>query len=832
MLDEVDLTGRVPLYVNLKEWSRSKQWTRESPPTTEDLFVFIRDYLTSSLDVFAQEFLRAYYSRMFEHGRFFLLLDSFDEIPAVLDAEESSWILEGLSAIISATLSGDTRGVVASRQFRRPRLATYSNTTFTIRPFSDLQIAHMLRKSFLFREGTLQVLFRERPELVSIVRNPLAAELLRVYLDEHEGRLPENQLALYEAYIALRLSASLRKPSTAGLSMAEIYRVGQEMAWLMFQSPGVGLEASVTELASQLGHLQIREVTSTLTAARLARVGGVGGQHFSFVHRRFFEYFLARFFITHPDLIDVSDIRRDSRARDALVLFCEVANKDVAVAIANTCWTQISTAMVANRAHEKVGSSEYLEAVHCLRFLCDAFRTRPNCLDAFRDELAAYADLAIREGMNLLETKHALEATGLLKSEDVERCVTSALSLGADWISETALRACRHLPRLGSRLTGHVGVYLGDLSSITLLRTRKELLFALGLSEAFGGLKRYCRVRILEASTVCLAAMALLVIQPLLAVFLLGVLSAFHIAARLRKASGRTLTEVTIKNGRMAAAVCLGLTVWPLWAAGFGLFSPATTIDQAGTAVDQVASEKVAGNTQEAAGAKSSMMEAKGRSEFAATLFSLLRNVARGAGAVAILYSTPFMLFGSAGLRFLCGIDLIIGVLLFPWLGFYDMKFEFQRRTDSERSVGCVGLSLVFVSLGLGVLSLFADEAEAPSRAKAAGFPKEARIVFTLAALTVMIFLLRAVSRVVHGCFTDWRLGLEVRRGLSLDRESIEETFYSFRTSWGRERYVEWLGQLPARPRGAWVKGLPNLENDLASQRLAQLEEQWLGLAQ
>ena len=77
LLDEVELTERVPIYVNLKEWARSKEWTKDNPPVPDDLFVFIRDYIISNLDFFERELVNASYPRMFRHGRFFFMLDSF-----------------------------------------------------------------------------------------------------------------------------------------------------------------------------------------------------------------------------------------------------------------------------------------------------------------------------------------------------------------------------------------------------------------------------------------------------------------------------------------------------------------------------------------------------------------------------------------------------------------------------------------------------------------------------------------------------------------------------------------------------------------------------------
>jgi len=141
LLDEVDRSGRVPIYVNLKEWNPERQWCEEYPPSVQDLYDFILKNLKDRSDVFAAEFLDLYFKPMLENGRFFMLFDSFDEIPAVLDVGESSWLIDELSSVFTRFFSGadQTRGVLASRLYRRPNLALPDSTKLEIRPFTELQ---------------------------------------------------------------------------------------------------------------------------------------------------------------------------------------------------------------------------------------------------------------------------------------------------------------------------------------------------------------------------------------------------------------------------------------------------------------------------------------------------------------------------------------------------------------------------------------------------------------------------------------------------------------------------------------------------------------------
>lgn len=50
MLAEVHKTGRVPIYINLKEWTSHHSWCEEYPPTQDDLYNFVVQNLKDRLD--------------------------------------------------------------------------------------------------------------------------------------------------------------------------------------------------------------------------------------------------------------------------------------------------------------------------------------------------------------------------------------------------------------------------------------------------------------------------------------------------------------------------------------------------------------------------------------------------------------------------------------------------------------------------------------------------------------------------------------------------------------------------------------------------------------
>jgi hypothetical protein len=292
LLKEVDRTGRVPVYANLKEWNNR---TQGSPaPTVSDLRAFVLSTLKGQ-NLFADQFLAEYFDRMFDQGRFFFLLDSFDEIPSVLDTTEASVLIESLSTVrvefFASQESG--RGIIASRFYRRPRLGKDGVAIMEIRPFSDQRIHQALKQSSQMRDETLDELFTLRTELIPVARNPFSAALLRMYAETHAGSLPSKQLDMYESYISSRLTASLPWEEAPSLGIPSIVEAATEIGWAMFNAADIGLEATTTELRRLLPQRDILPILDILRYSGLARLSTSANPRFSFVHRRINEYFVG-----------------------------------------------------------------------------------------------------------------------------------------------------------------------------------------------------------------------------------------------------------------------------------------------------------------------------------------------------------------------------------------------------------------------------------------------------------------------------------------------------------------------------------------------------------
>ena len=102
-----------------------------------------------------------------------------------------------------------------------------------------------------------------------------------------------------------------------------------------------GLEISTDILKKKLNQIfWIDDVIDILCSAKICRLSQGGEARVTFVHRRFQEYFLVRYFITYTNSREsfYTDIERNTRLHDALILYCEIINDEEAEKIAQHCW--------------------------------------------------------------------------------------------------------------------------------------------------------------------------------------------------------------------------------------------------------------------------------------------------------------------------------------------------------------------------------------------------------------------------------------------------------------------------------------------------------------
>ncbi|HWW69842.1 MAG TPA: NACHT domain-containing protein [Duganella sp.] len=507
MLAEVGVTGRIPLYINLREWlpsagKRDAQWTEQHPPTMEDLESFVLEKLKGRGDVFPEEFLDTYFRDLWQHGRLFFIFDSFDEIPELLDAEEESWLIDKLSELLCRFISGhkNAKGVLASRHFRRPTQAFVAQKILDIRPMSEDRIVKSLRRYPGFTPELQNQLLRDRHDLVPIARNPFLMALLGEWVRVHHT-LPKTQADLYDNYLHTRLttagvSAKIKKQ---GLTTEAVIESATQIASFVFNSPAYGLEAPVAVLKNESSINHAEATIGILSHARLARETSGDASSFAFVHRRFLEYFVTTRMLDSRQDLPLEHIPSDSRGRDAMVLYAQLCDDDTAKRIAQFCWTEINT-YLGNKATQ-------LRAIHSLRFLTDAFLARKAAVKPFASELKTFIVDRSAGANGLLEAKICLEATGLLENAEAVPILQLAMSGANYWLRDTAFRACRHLPQISAELQNLIDAYVIKMPVQTFWKMHRALLLSLALSDSLRGAYQIAlwRTRNLIASATAIA---------------------------------------------------------------------------------------------------------------------------------------------------------------------------------------------------------------------------------------------------------------------------------------------------------------------------------------
>ncbi|NEQ67966.1 MAG: NACHT domain-containing protein [Symploca sp. SIO2D2] len=773
LFQESEKTGKVPLYINLKEWRPERPWTEDYPPTVEELQQFVVNNLIGRGDYYTNEFVRAAFDKMLLHGRFFIILDSFDEIPAVLDEQENSWLIDKLSDITHRFLCGATqsRGLLASRFFRKPTRKFDVKTTLEIRPLTENKIIKLLQKSLSYDQSLVRRIFKERQEFVPIARNPFTATLISSYAQEHNNNLPQNQAELYESYIERNLEASMDRIQRNQLTKEKVIKFSIDVSDMMLTSQTSGLEASISELKARFPNYPVEKVIDVLKYARLGRLGSGDENQFSFVHRRFNEYFVVRRLIEKPERVPQDAIPTDSRWRDALVLYCEVAEEEQAKQIANFCWTEIRE-VIDNDVDMR--DPQFLRMIHCLRFIREAFRARVDCLEDFRGDLAAFIiDILQQENQNILLQKIAVEAVGVLQDEDIDAAITQAIAIGDPWINETALRSCRHLPTISDELKNAIIDYIDSFGLRVLFQNKNDLLFSLKLSDGFNEVRKFLQWRIADiytfsiGLTICFAlnpfATCVMTVGNYLTIFVFDYM---------------TIEAQKIYNQK--PRLVLGIN---------------TVFAQLYTIISVIL--------------ENNYLSFDGLWIYLKPLYYF------GILLLVPVYYIPFYFVPLIK-------DIFQKKLYIKFFIFIKKSFEIIYQKIPRLLFPLLALSLFSIIVFTLVLNYFFQRHEKTLILMV--------IIFLIGATIILIGILVLFTIfIIKPYINDWHRFRMLVRNEHLTRGDIEQQLKVYKTSWGRMEYVNFLWNQNIRPTGNWTTNLPNY-NDDASSLLARLEEKWLGL--
>ena len=308
---------------------------------------------------------------------------------------------------------------------------------------------------------------------------------------------------------------ALTRRAKKNLTDEKVIAGATRIAHVMLTTETLGMEAPFKDLIERIPGSSTRDIVDVLKYSCLGRLGSGDQQRFSFVHRRFNEYFVVQQLMRQPEQIPLDAIPTDSRWRDALVLYCEVANENEARRVANFCWSEIESLTQDNF---ELRDPLYLRGIHCLRFLQEAFRSRLNCIDPFRAQLSRFVSDSIDDKRSLLSMKLAVEAVCLLDAKDMDVALVKALRLNNSWINETALKACRYLTEMSKDLNRKLMLVIDDLDSVSFFRQRHEMMFSLRLSNVLDDLTTFCLWRTIDCYLVAIGWLMLFFLSPVWAI--------------------------------------------------------------------------------------------------------------------------------------------------------------------------------------------------------------------------------------------------------------------------------------------------------------------------
>lgn len=451
-----DKAAIVPIYLNLKQLNLDREKV-----DANRIHDWVVEQLRADQDRTIHEFLDNNFEQMLKDGAFFFLFDSFDEIPAVMDAQEEEEVVRLYATALDRFLHSQhrCRGLVSSRPYRAPKI--FIGQKMVIRPLSNNRIKKALNKYMgqALADQLWQELVQKREDMLYIAQNPFYLGLLARYSKEKQ-RLPERHYDLFEHFVQTRAQTDESRLSHFGLTSSELIERASILAFAMTRTPHIGLEANIDQTSeitlgfdetsgwNRKGAEPLLHALAYSKLGRLSREEPGKPRVFSFVHRRFHEYFCARYLKQNPIIAPFENLAADDRWREILVLLCEVLPGNHLTRIFDSAQTSLMAGINAES-----GSIEHRNAIETIRFLKDGFHNRINELpNDIRVLCSKFIQKQLKTG-TILDQKRAIEGVSLADDESVNSLLELALTSDSMWLRETALRSCRILREVPEQIT-------------------------------------------------------------------------------------------------------------------------------------------------------------------------------------------------------------------------------------------------------------------------------------------------------------------------------------------------------------------------------------------
>lgn len=488
LLDESARTKKIPVYVNLKKWNQN--WSMNRLPERRDLIAFIKETLYEGGDISTDTFLDAYFDKMLEEGRWYFVFDSFDEMPCLMGRQNCQELINKISELLCQFMTGANQsgGIIASRLYKSPSEALGATITMKIQRFNDIKIKTMLQKYLNNVGEVIPKLFGEREDLVVLCRNPFYLALLANYLQNNGIRFPQNQMELYLSFVQYRLHRCAEKLEAEHFTEEAIHESAKALAVFMQNSTEYGLECPLCALR---GYGQVTDWRKALRLLEYAKICRFGGENetVSFVHRRFQEFFLVESIIEQEQGIqraDYESIISGSGLRDALVLYCEVAEEEKAREIANFCWETIQRYIGKSKSVWNEGGVELISALH---FMAEAFRNRQCIIRGFQGKLEWLVKKHLNHSTDFVVQMALVDVMVLFRQRQLQKLVQKVFTLNNRLLCDMVVENCRVIRQLNSQVESKFVSYILQMNIRTFWERFWNMRFSLSISKGF----RYIR---------------------------------------------------------------------------------------------------------------------------------------------------------------------------------------------------------------------------------------------------------------------------------------------------------------------------------------------------
>jgi uncharacterized protein (UPF0216 family) len=489
---------KLPVYVNLRELRPN------AAKIDADLIrTFVFEVLTKHATSDIARYLEQEFDQGMEQDRWLFLFDSFDEIPDVLSATEVDEVVQTYTDAIVDFLHGanECSGIIASREFRGPRrLRTLKWPRFRIVGLSERRRRRLIWRAELEpeQEAALEVALHDADSSIkTLAENPLFLSLMCEFVRDR-NLIPTSTHEVFDAYVATRFARDARHLQTRfGISVDQVRRTAEELAFCMAAEPGLGLNPQRTSLLAAMTDQGFeaddaaRTAMDALEYIRLARAAdpGIGDASppFSFSHRRFQEFFATCVVMRIPEKVPPRELMLNGMWRETAVTICQLQSGDIVGRLLEEAGSTLVEGM------DRVPDRDFVEAVlaeaasppprrpfpwppqalHVLGILDAGFATQDDKLPGhLRDAADALVVAGAHTGMPY-DHKWALEVAGTTSERTLIWLVRSAFQRNSAWLRESAYRQVGRLRRIPENMAADIRLMLMAMSVGGQLRRQR-----------------------------------------------------------------------------------------------------------------------------------------------------------------------------------------------------------------------------------------------------------------------------------------------------------------------------------------------------------------------